>query len=120
MSQDLEVVSVNVSKCKGTVKQPVECITIDSHGVVGDAHAGPWHRQISLLGQASIDRFATTLGRAILPGEFGENITVCGLEPKAWPFSIVSASVQSNWKSRRSARSVTARAAPSFNRSADA
>jgi molybdenum cofactor synthesis domain-containing protein len=80
MSQDLEVVSVNVSKCKGTVKQPVECITIDSQGVVGDAHAGPWHRQISLLGQASIDRFAATLGRAILPGEFGENITVCGLD----------------------------------------
>lgn len=80
MSLDLEVVSVNVSQQKGTVKQPVPRIAIDSNGVVGDAHAGVWHRQVSLLSQASIDRFAEKLGLAIVPGEFGENITVRGLD----------------------------------------
>jgi molybdopterin adenylyltransferase len=80
MPQQLEVLSVNVSARKGTVKRPAERITIDSAGVLGDAHAGPWHRQVSLLGEASIKRFAESMGRAIMPGEFAENITVRGLE----------------------------------------
>ena len=80
MSQDLEVVSVNVSECKGTCKRPVERITIDSSGVSGDAHAGPWHRQVSLLSDESIERFSKEMRRAILPGEFAENITVRGLD----------------------------------------
>ena len=80
MSQVLEVLSVNVSEHKGTVKRPVERLTIDSHGAVGDAHAGPWHRQVSLLEQASVERFAEQSGRTILPGDFGENITIRGLD----------------------------------------
>jgi molybdenum cofactor synthesis domain-containing protein len=81
MCPTLEIVSVNLSLNKGTVKQPVVQAAIDSGGVAGDAHAGPGHRQVSLLGQASIDRFAQRLGRPILPGEFGENLTVRGLDP---------------------------------------
>lgn len=81
----LEVLSLNVSREKGTVKRPVPEIAIDNLGVVGDAHAGHWHRQVSLLAQESIDRFALQLGRSIGPGEFGENITFRGA-----PFHSVS------------------------------
>jgi molybdopterin adenylyltransferase len=80
MSRDLEVISVNVSERKGTIKTPAERVAIDSNGVVGDAHAGPWQRQVSLLGQESIERFSQKLGRKILPGEFAENLTVAGLD----------------------------------------
>jgi molybdenum cofactor synthesis domain-containing protein len=80
MSRDLEVISVNVSDRKGTIKRPVERITIDVSGVVGDAHAGPWQRQVSLLSQESIERFSEKLGRKIMPGEFAENLTVAGLD----------------------------------------
>lgn len=80
MSPDVEVVAVNVSREKGTCKQPVPRIEIGPTGVVGDAHAGPGHRQVSLLSQESIDRFAAEFGRSIRPGEFAENITVRGLD----------------------------------------
>ena len=52
-----KVVSVNVSEEKGTVKRPVSKIRVDLQGIEGDAHAGPWHRQVSLLAQESIDGF---------------------------------------------------------------
>jgi molybdenum cofactor synthesis domain-containing protein len=74
----LEVLSLNVSREKGTVKYPVPEVTIDDFGIVGDAHAGRWHRQVSLLAQESIDRFSLQLSRPIGPGEFGENITFRG------------------------------------------
>jgi molybdopterin adenylyltransferase len=80
MSRDLKVISVNVSERKGTVKRPVERVTIDVSGVVGDAHAGPWQRQVSLLSQESIERFSEKMGRKITPGEFAENLTVAGLD----------------------------------------
>ncbi len=83
MSRDLEVISVNISERKGTIKRPVERIAVDSAGVRGDAHAGAWQRQVSLLDQASIEGFSRKLGRKILPGEFAENITVAGLEISA-------------------------------------
>ena len=50
------VVSVNISEKKGTLKKPVPEIELKlRHGIVGDAHAGDWHRQISLLAEESID-----------------------------------------------------------------
>ena len=82
MSRNLEVVSVNVSQRKGTIKTPVERITVDADGVRGDAHAGAWHRQVSLLSQESIERFSEQMGRVILPGEFAENITIRGLDTR--------------------------------------
>lgn len=75
-----EVVAINLSERKGTVKTPVAKAEIDERGVVGDAHAGPWHRQVSLLAQESIDRFGQAAGRAFQPGEFAENLTVRGLD----------------------------------------
>jgi molybdopterin adenylyltransferase len=74
------VISVNISKEKGTIKQPVTEIQIDKNGIVDDAHAGPWHRQISLLGQEDIDFFGKEIKREIRPGEFAENITVSGID----------------------------------------
>lgn len=80
MSELGEVVSVNVSTDKGTIKHPVPEIVIGELGVVGDAHAGAWHRQVSLLSQEAIDDFAAQAGREVGPGEFAENITLRGID----------------------------------------
>ena len=46
------VVSVNISEKKGTIKHPVPEIRLKlRHGIIGDAHTGDWHRQISLLAE---------------------------------------------------------------------
>jgi len=74
----IDILSLNVSEQKGTIKRPVDEIMIDRLGVVGDAHAGCWHRQVSLLEHACVEQFAQRLGRPIGPGEFGENITYRG------------------------------------------
>jgi len=75
-----KVVSVNVSKEKGTVKKPVAEICIDAQGIAGDAHAGPWHRQVSLLAKESLDAFSDQMDRAFAFGEFAENITTEGID----------------------------------------
>ena len=72
--------AINISEARGTVKHPVPCAELRvDHGIVGDAHAGHWHRQISLLGQESIDKM-TALGVSDLEaGRFAENITTEGI-----------------------------------------
>ena len=80
MSDRGEVISVNISKLKGTTKEAVPEVLIDERGVTGDAHAGPWHRQVSLLGVESLDRFAQRTGRTVRAGEFAENITLRGID----------------------------------------
>lgn len=72
--------AVCISQAKGTVKTAVPSAQLEAgHGIVGDAHAGPWHRQVSLLAGESIDRM-----RAVLPdlvdGAFAENLVVRGLD----------------------------------------
>ena len=74
------VVSVNISKKKGTVKNPVSKIIIDEKGILGDAHAGAWHRQISLLSIESIQKFADKSGQIFNHGDFAENITTQGID----------------------------------------
>jgi len=74
------LVAVNVSDRKGVLKTPVDRALIDMSGVVGDAHAGPWHRQVSLLAEESIARFGLAAGRTFTPGEFAENLTTQGLD----------------------------------------
>jgi molybdenum cofactor synthesis domain-containing protein len=64
---------------KGTVKKPADSIVLDQFGIRGDAHAGKWHRQVSLLGMESIRKFAGEAGRDIRYGEFAENITTEGM-----------------------------------------
>ncbi|HDP54387.1 MAG TPA: MOSC domain-containing protein [Bacteroidetes bacterium] len=78
--QKVKVLSVNISTEKGTVKKPVESIELTEKGISNDAHAGSWHRQVSMLGKESFDRFAKLAGREINFGEFAENITTEGLE----------------------------------------
>jgi MOSC domain-containing protein YiiM len=74
-----KVVSVNISEKKGVIKNPVEEIIIYNQGVEKDAHAGDWHRQVSLLAKESIDKFEEVLGRKLNFGEFAENITTEGI-----------------------------------------
>ena len=79
--------SVNVSERKGTRKKPVENgqIHIDPHkGVTGDAHAGDWHRQVSLLAWESIEK-ARAMGLDVKEGDFAENITTEGMDLLALP-----------------------------------
>ena len=80
MSDFGKVVSVNISKEKGTIKLPVDEIVIDERGIVSDAHAGAWHRQISVLSVADVKLFSEEAGREIAHGEFAENITLDGID----------------------------------------
>ena len=75
------IVSINVSPKKGTFKYPAESaeLVVD-HGIVGDAHAGNWHRQVSLLAQESIDSMTAMGVPDLVPGKFAENITTEGVE----------------------------------------
>jgi len=73
------VLSVNISEKKGEIKNPVKEIVITEKGVENDAHAGDWHRQVSLLAKESIDKFEEVLGRKLNFGEFAENITTEGI-----------------------------------------
>ena len=75
----IKIESVNISKKKGTIKHPVPEIELTLIGVKGDAHAGPWNRQVSLLGSESIRKFEKETSRKIKPGEFAENITTSGM-----------------------------------------
>lgn len=76
----LKILSVNISEEKGTIKKAVPEITLNHRGVMDDAHAGVWHRQVSLLGRESINRFSKEAGRAIAFGEFAENLSTEGME----------------------------------------
>lgn len=76
----IKVLSTNISEKKGTIKHPVKSILIDDKGVQNDAHAGNWHRQVSMLGMESIEKFSVDAKRKINFGEFAENITTQGFE----------------------------------------
>lgn len=76
----LEVVSVNISEKKGIVKRPVDRIVLNKEGIEGDAHAGDWHRQVSLLALESIEKAEEQAGNKFPPGTFAENLTTRGVE----------------------------------------
>ena len=74
------VKAVCISENKGERKKPVEFVELrENHGIVGDAHAGDWHRQVSLLAEESIDKMRA-LGLDVTAGDFAENITTSGIE----------------------------------------
>lgn len=79
-TKSITILSTNISIEKGTVKKPVDVIELCGIGVEGDAHSGKWHRQVSMLGVESFNKFAKQAGREIAFGEFAENITTEGLE----------------------------------------
>ncbi len=67
--------AISVSKEKGTKKVNVsEAELRADFGIIGDAHSGNWHRQVSLLAAESIDKM-TAKGAKVSPGDFAENIT---------------------------------------------
>jgi len=78
-------VAVCISENKGERKTPVDSVELrENHGIVGDAHAGDWHRQVSLLASESIDKMRK-LGLDVDSGDFAENITTSGIELVSLP-----------------------------------
>ena len=72
--------AISVSKKKGMQKANVPKAELQADfGIVGDAHAGKWHRQVSLLAFESIDKMVAK-GAKVAPGNFAENITTEGIE----------------------------------------
>lgn len=80
MSRLLEIC---ISKERGTVKTPVrETVLREDWGIEGDAHAGNWHRQVSLLSFEKIEDFRRR-GAEVDPGAFGENLIIEGMDLRA-------------------------------------
>lgn len=74
------VVALSVSEQKGVRKTNVNRVTFRAEwGIEGDAHAGAWHRQVSLLATESIDKIRAK-GLDVQPGAFAENITTQGID----------------------------------------
>ena len=81
-----KVVSVNISERKGEQKHPVPEILLKlRHGIVGDAHAGDWHRQISLLAEESVEKMRKLAPLTLNAGVFAENINTVGVDLKRLP-----------------------------------
>ena len=74
------VLAVCISEQKGTQKHPVAQAEFrPDHGIVGDAHAGNWHRQVSLLGTESVQKVQEKLDIPLAPGAFAENLLTEGI-----------------------------------------
>ena len=79
------ITAICVSERKGTQKHYIEQAELKvDHGIVGDAHAGNWHRQVSLLNKEKIDAFKAR-GAKVNDGAFGENIIVEGIDFRTLP-----------------------------------
>src|SRR5699024_9504803 len=75
-----KVIAINISEKKGEIKHPIEKgFFKENHGLIEDAHAGKWHRQVSLLGNESIEKMQRLGIEGLSPGKFAENITTEGL-----------------------------------------
>ncbi|MGC1403495.1 MAG: MOSC domain-containing protein [Thermodesulfobacteriota bacterium] len=75
----MKIIAVSISDRKGVPKKNIsEGTLVEEFGLAGDAHGGPWHRQLSLLALESI-RKMQDLGLKVHPGSFAENITTEGL-----------------------------------------
>lgn len=89
MENNIEVLAVCISEKKGTEKKEVEKIILkEDWGIEGDAHAGKWHRQVSLLAFEKIDAFRKK-GAEVDFGAFGENIIVGGVDLRSLPVGTV-------------------------------
>ncbi|HWJ03172.1 MAG TPA: MOSC domain-containing protein [Verrucomicrobiae bacterium] len=74
-----EIVAVCTSEKKGERKKNIGTGNLlVEHGLDGDAHAGPWHRQVSLLALESIEKMRAA-GLDVNPGDFAENLTTKGI-----------------------------------------
>ncbi len=74
------IVATCISKNKGERKTPVDQVELrQEHGIIDDAHAGDWHRQISLLASESIAKMQA-MGLDVDSGDFAENLTTKGID----------------------------------------
>lgn len=81
----MKIESIAISKKKGTTKTQVEDASlITNHGLEGDAHAGPWHRQVSFLASESIEKSREN-GLDVTFGDYAENIATSGIDWKKIP-----------------------------------
>ena len=87
MSEQKAVVkAVCISEKKGQQKHPVEAVRLEPHlGIPGDAHAGDWHRMVSVLSAESVGRLQAKIPFPLLPGAFAENVLVEGIEVSRLP-----------------------------------
>jgi molybdenum cofactor synthesis domain-containing protein len=75
-----KIQSLNISETKGVQKTPVDSVElVQDHGIKDDAHAGKWHRQVSLLAMESIQKMKDQ-GLDVDSGDFAENITTEGID----------------------------------------
>lgn len=75
-----KVIAVNISSRKGIPKSSVEQGYFEvNHGLMGDAHAGGWHRQVSLLGSESVEKVKVMGLNDLNAGRFAENLTTEGI-----------------------------------------
>ncbi len=80
-----KVLAVNISVEKGTKKTNIQsCSLLKDFGFKGDAHGGPWHRQVSLLANESIEKMKAK-GLKVGYGDFAENITTEGIDLVSLP-----------------------------------
>lgn len=80
-----KIIAVCMSEKKGTQKKDVgKGLFVAEHGIVGDAHAGRWHRQVSLLSFEQVEAFRAR-GAEVALGAFGENLVVSGFDFKTLP-----------------------------------
>ena len=80
-----KLIAICTSEKKGTQKQQVETAVLrEDHGIEGDAHAGNWHRQVSLLGLEKIEAFRER-GAEVEFGAFGENLVIEGFDFRNLP-----------------------------------
>ena len=80
ISNPMKIVSIATSRKKGTRKKTVDtAVVLQDYGLEDDAHAGYWHRQVSLLAVESIDK-ARQMGLEVTFGDFAENIATSGLD----------------------------------------
>ena len=81
-----KVIAINISEKKGVPKTTIDMGEfIEDFGLKGDAHAGNWHRQVSFLGQESIDKVKALGIKGLCTGKFAENITTEGIELYSLP-----------------------------------
>lgn len=79
------VIAVCTSPQKGTQKTNVgTAVFVEDWGIEGDAHAGKWHRQVSLLSHDKIEAFRAR-GAQVEDGAFGENLVVSGIDFRTLP-----------------------------------
>lgn len=83
------ITAICISERKGTKKHPVPFAELkENYGILGDAHAGSWHRQVSLLAEESVDTMRGAMP-SLAPGDFAENILTRGIDLKSLPVGTI-------------------------------